>query len=193
MTDNIKLADGTLIDVESGKRTVSTEINRAFSDETKPRSAREEFTTGKRRFLDDLPLPALQSRPVAIVVSYILFGLTPSDIARILNITVDDIIRIVESTDYASFLDSVLQNVREHDTNTVRKKLNRAAEKATDRITELVDSGDEKVALIAAKDVLDRTGNRPVDVTEHRHSVDGGLTIRIINDTAAKPNIEVDL
>ena len=49
--------------------------------------------------------------------------------------------------------------------------------------------------LNAAKDLLDRAGHRAVDVVEHRHSMEGQLTIKVIKEvkTPAKmPSITID-
>jgi len=51
----------------------------------------------------------------------------------------------------------------------------------------------EEMALAAAKDILDRTNNRPVDVHEHRLMVDGGLRVEIIKRTPDNEMPTLDL
>jgi hypothetical protein len=49
--------------------------------------------------------------------------------------------------------------------------------------------------MFAAKDFLDRAGHRPADIVEHRHRMDGGLTIEIIrkdkDDVAPMIDMEI--
>lgn len=190
----IKLHDGTLIDPVSGRSVVPTEINKSFSDEpessTLHSGRRGASITGvDRRYLDDLPTTPPQSRAVAIVAAYSLFGLHELDISKILNTPVSDIQAILASEPYDKFLDAMLQNIREHDKDAVRKKLNKAAKDAATKIVDLVESPDERVALSASKDVLDR-----VSKDDGRHVANnGGLTIRIVDDRDNVANVEVSI
>jgi len=195
----ITLADGTLIDARSGKRAVATEINKAFSDRPETSSLRRtqpEFENATRRYLDDLPTEPSQSRAVAVIAGYTLFGLSPADIAEILKIEMDIVVGIIESDAYNLFLEAILQNVREHDRNKLRKILNDKATKAVTKITDLVSSADEKVALKAAQDVLNRVaGDGLSDSTKTNSNNGGGLTIRIIDERdnpLDKVKVEID-
>lgn len=188
---DIRLADGTFISTEDGKRTVNTEVNQLYTDGAVNPVPSNDFAVGTRRFLDDLPMPFLQSKPVAIVAAYSMFGLTVGDISRILNVPPHELNAIRNSEDYIRFMDSVLQNVREHDTNKVRKKLTKNAKYAASKVVALMDSESEKIALAAAQDVLNRTGHKASDTVEHKHSMDGGITIRVIKDTKTPTTIDV--
>ena len=57
---------------------------------------------------------------------------------------------------------------------------------------DLLDSDSESTRGVAAKDVLDRAGQRPVDVVEHRHKMEGGLTIEYVEKKDDIPTIDVD-
>jgi hypothetical protein len=190
----MRLGDGTLIDTASGQRVVSTDINEAFADtvetqKLKNARARASFGEGKRRYLDDLPLPADQSRAVALVSAYTLFGLNTADIAFIVKTSTDIIEQIKQTKGFVEFIDAMLANVREHDQDKVRKKINDSAIKAAEKITELVQSHDEKVSLSAARDVLDRhTGATGTPANGSAT----GLVIRIIDDRD-NPNTKVDV
>lgn len=189
---NLKLATGELINTQSGKRTVGTDINKAFTiTEEKDLKSSKDLKMVTRRFLDDLPVPPLQSRPIAIVLGYSSFGLNDADIASILSITAADVRSIRESDEYSKFLEGVLQNIREHDANVVRKKLNKEAENAATKIANLVDYPDAKVALAAAKDILDRNNIKGTEIVEHRH--EGAITFRYIDDAEKKTSKEVDV
>jgi hypothetical protein len=187
----IRLADGTLIDTRTGKAAPSTEINKAFSDAPSSSLVRGKGLDGVgRRYLDDLPTTPIQSRAVAIILAYTVFGLHEIDIAKILNTPVDNVKSVQESEPYARFLEAVLANIRDHDQDKIRKKINKAAEKAADKIVELSSSPDEKVALTASKDILDR-----VDRVGDRNGIGSiaGITIRIIDDRTEDHPVEVNI
>lgn len=194
----MRLGDGTLIDVRTGKRVVNTEINKAFSDA--PQSSiltqtktQPSYEVGARRYLDDLPLPPTQSRAVAVVAAYKFFGLSDADIAHTLSTTTENVRAVCDSEAYSTFVDAILQNVREHDLDKVRKKINDAALTAANRITQMVDSRDEKIALTASKDVLDRAANGAY-TADQGTGRQGSLTIRIIDDREnAMDKIKVDI
>lgn len=194
----ITLADGTLIDARSGKRTVATEINKAFSDRPETSSLKRtqpQYEGSSRRYLDDLPTGASQSRAVAVIAGYTLFGLSSADIADILKIDMDTVVGIIESDAYNLFLEAILQNVREHDRNKLRKILNDKANSAVTKITDLVGSKDEKVALKAAQDVLNRVAGDGLSDSTKTNNNGGGLTIRIIDERdnpLDKVKVEID-
>jgi hypothetical protein len=190
----VRLHDGTLIDPITGRSVVPTEINKVFSDEPQS-SALHSGRKGaaisgvSRRYIDDLPTTPPQSRAVAIVAAYSLFGLHEIDISRILNTSISDVQAIIASDPYDKFMDAMLQNIREHDRDAVRKQLNKAAKNAVKKVVELVESPDEKVALSASKDVLDRVSKQ--DNQQHMNT--SGLTIRVIDDRESSANIEVSI
>ena len=56
-----------------------------------------------------------------------------------------------------------------------------------------MDSDNETTRMSAAKDVLDRAGQRPADVIEHKHKMEGGLTIEYVEKKDDIPTINIDL
>lgn len=194
----MRLADGTLINTKTGERTVSTQINEAFSDKLETsldtRSRKPPAIEGlHKRFLDDLPTnnPS-SSRAVALIASYTIFGLHEADIAFVCNIDVDLVRQIQDSAAYHKYVEGLLQNIREHDSDKIRKRINSAAMGAAEKIANLTRSADEKVALAASKDVLDRNDNYNGNVNNGGNS-SNSLTIRIIddrNDAADKIKVE---
>lgn len=181
----MRLGDGTLIDTKTGKRVVSTEVNKAFSDKpetsmlTKQARKAPAFEGATRRFLDDLPTNLGESRAVAVIAAYTIFGLAEIDIATSLNITVEMVEAVQRSEAYTKFVDAMLQNIREHDQDKIRKKINKAAFQAADKITKFVDHPDSKIAFAAAKDVLDRAAANGDTAAKASAS---SLTIRIVDD-----------
>jgi hypothetical protein len=130
---------------------------------------------------------------VAIVAAYKTFGLSDADIAHVLGSTSDNVRAVVESVAYVQFMEAILQNVREHDNDKVRKLINDQAFAAAKRVVALKDSHDEKVALSASKDLLDRASGGAYS-TDPNRNVGNHLTIRIIDDrNNPVNNIEVDI
>ena len=67
---------------------------------------------------------------------------------------------------------------RPKDENQVRNLARQHSRRALERLIELIDSEDPRVALAAAKEVLDRAYGKPKQEDDRDH--DGGLTIRIV-------------
>lgn len=190
----MRLADGTLIDTATGKRVSRTDINETFADtpeseRLKAARARASFGEGKRRYLDDLPLPGDQSRAIAIIAAYSVFGLNVADIAYVARTTVDVVNEVKNTRAFADFIDAMLSNVREHDKDKVRKRVDDTALRAVEKVAQLVGSEDEKVALSASKDILDRHSGV---ATSGNGAATGGLVIRVIDDRN-NPSSKVDV
>lgn len=193
---HIALADGTLIDAHTGKRTVSTEINKAFSDKPKTSmlksASSSNFDGGTRRFIDDLPVPPNQSRAIAIIAAYSVFGLSAADISYVIGVELEVVEAILTSDGYNKFMEGVLQNIREHDKDVVRRKINEAASRAVETITDIAEKGSPALKLKASMDILDRHSDNVSGANGKSNSA--GLTIRIVDDRANPiDKVEVDI
>lgn len=190
----MRLADGTLIDTASGQKVTKTELNKAWADtpeseKLRAAKAKVSFGEGRRRYLDDLPLPADQSRAIALVAAYHIFGLNTADIAYVVRTEIEKVEEIKATRAFVDFIEAMLGNVREHDRDKVRKKINDTAIQAVEKVAKLVSSDDEKVALTASRDVLDRHAGTAAN---GGGSNAGGLVIRIIDDRD-NPSTKVDV
>ena len=87
----------------------------------------------------------------------------------------------------AEFIDSVVRNDLDH----VRNLFVINSQVAAARVIAEVNNVEPEVALRASKDVLDRAGHRPADVVEHRHLVEGGLTIEYVDKKKPTPEIDI--
>lgn len=195
----IRLKDGTLINVETGQRILETRVNKNFSDistvapTATPAKTQSSYDGGRRRFIDELPVPAPQSKAIAIIAGYAIFGLHVNDIAFIINEDVERVQAVIDTEEYTKFLDCMLANIREHDQDKVRKRINDAAEDAAKKITQLVSDPDPKVALSASKDVLDRASDGAYSAGGGQNK-SAGLTIRVVRDADhATDKVEVEL
>jgi hypothetical protein len=86
----------------------------------------------------------------------------------------------------------IVHNIIESDNEGVRDMLSRGGVLAASRVLEGLNSANEAHQLASAKDILDRGGHRPADVVEHRHKVEGGLTIEHVKrEDQAIPVIDI--
>ena len=143
-----------------------------------------------RRTAEDLPAPPGAMNGVSLVLTYTLFGLDDLSIAIVTDLSVDAIKRIRASAVYTEMYAAVSEGMQASETNQVRDILAQAAQGAANRIVDQVNSTNADVSFRAAKDILDRSGNRPVDTVVHKHEVDGEMRIRYIEPENDLPTID---
>lgn len=187
----LKLADGTLI-LPNGR--VQKELRDSDMVAIPSNTEARRLVAKTRRRLSDLPAIPRQMNVISVVVTYTMLGISDEEIAIATELSAEQIKTIKTSEVYASVSLDIAKNIVAQDTDAVRTRLEAAAHSAADKVVTLMDSPDDKVALGAIKDVLDRAGHRPVDVVEHRHSMDGGLVIRVIkqDNTVKMPELTID-
>ncbi len=173
-SDPLVLADGTIISVDDG--SVVPDEPELVVEVPNTEQLQRELTIARTR-IADLPVPPQQMNSLSIIIGYTLFGVTDSDIAKLLHIDVEQLGRIKTSDSYETVRDGIIDNIIKSDMNDVRDMFARNSVSAANRMNNLLNSESEGVQLSAAKDILDRAGHRPVDVVEHNHKMEGGLTI----------------
>lgn len=142
------------IEVRGGKRFVSLP--------SRDEALQRVHATLKR--VVDLPAPPDQSNPIAVVLSYELFGLSVEETAIAMSLPTGAVVAIKSSEHYADFKSTVLENIRNTTNDAVTKMFEEHASNAAKRVVDLVDSPSGVVALSAAKQVLDRSqGSRAQD------------------------------
>jgi hypothetical protein len=147
-----------------------------------------------KKRISDLPVPVGKMNLISLVLSYTMFGVRDEEIGHALGLEPTQITRIKETSSYVDIQKEITDNILKADSQTIRGMFVQGSTRAVGRLTELVESDDENVALSALKDVLDRAGHRPADVHEHRHSVQGGLVIEYVDrksDEQSLPSITV--
>lgn len=178
--DSLTLADGTVIDKSSGN--VLPDDNDYVPVPSNMEIQRDIVASHKR--LHDLPLPPEKMNIVSVVLVYSLMGITEEDIATTLRVD-EDIIRNIKTSDvYASIKKEFVNAIIENDLDNVRDMFTSASHTAARSMVEMLESNNEATKMSAAKDILDRAGHRPVDVIEHKHKIEGGLTIEVVKKTA---------
>lgn len=183
----LRLADGTLIDAVTGRIVNDAGEGDAAGDTRPPRfievptsmDAVAEVTRVRKR-VADLPLPPKSMNAVSLVAMYYLFGLSDVDIAHVTGLTTAQVGSLRTHDAFDALIGEARRNVLAEDGGQVRSLLEKNAIGAAQRVVSLLNSYDEKVQVVAAKDILDRAGHRPADVVEHRHKVEGGLRIEYV-------------
>lgn len=182
------LADGTKVfptHVEAPQKVKLVEVptNRQAID----------LVVGTRRKLNELPELPRTLNAISVVLSYSLFGLDDDEIALACGITVPQLERIREQPTYKKMYEGIIETILEAETNEVRSIFVQHSRKAATRIVQAIDD-EGGTGMLAAAQVLDRSGHRPADVVEHRHRIDGGLVIEIIRKDDSKiPVIDMEL
>lgn len=136
--------------------------------------------TYKRRRLADLPVPKENMNFLSVVLSYHMLGISNRDISIVLGVSEKRIEAVLLTDAFINLQKELTKQLLERDGDQIRTMFVQGAKKAASVVTDLLDSNDDGIALSAAKDLLDRGGHRPADIVEHRHRVEGGLTINFI-------------
>ena len=144
-----------------------------------------------RKRISDLPVPPNQMNTLSIIISYSLFGIVDDDISMTLAIPIEQLTVIKSSDAYKSLQNQFIKNILESDSSDVRSLFVQKSNQAAQTMFSLMNSNNEATRGSAAKDILDRAGQRPVDVIEHRHKMEGGLTIEYVEKNDDIPIIDI--
>lgn len=177
-TEPLVLADGTRIDPSSG-RVIKEKKPTQFVEVPSQREA-QRLVTNARRVASDLPAPPQQMNAISLVVMYTMYGLDDKNIALVTSLSEKQIGNIKMTDAYDTMYQQVTKTILDTDTDDVRNLIQAGARTAAHKVMESMDSENEVLAFKAAQDILDRSGHRPADVVEHKHSMTGGLTIEYI-------------
>jgi len=179
VNEPLVLADGTIINPLDG--TVMVPENAKELVEVPTDRQAVSTVTSIRKRISDLPVPPAQMNVVTVILSYSLMGLSDNDIARCVGIPLERVKAIKLTDVYSDVHAALVEQMVAAEQENVRMLLNQGAMSAAKMITSLINSDDDKIALAASRDILDRDGHRPADVVEHRHKIDGGLTITYVD------------
>lgn len=185
-TDPLILADGTIINPVDGS-VVDDEV---LVEVPNTEQIKREIVTARKR-LSDLPVPPGQMNTISVIISYTLFGVNDNDISLALCIPIEQIEVIKKSDAYSLIQQQFVDSIIESDLSDVRGMFVEKSRTAAKKMVGLLDSESEATQIIAAKDILDRAGHRPVDVIEHRHKMEGGLTIEYVEKKDDVPIIDI--
>jgi hypothetical protein len=185
-TEPLVLADGTKISPIDGSVVVEDALVEVPNSEAMQREI-----TATRLRISDLPMPPQQMNTLSVILSYTLQGVSDNDIATLLHVQPEQITNIKESDGYRELQTTIIKNIMESDSSDIRNLFVEKSKFAANKMFSLVDSQNETTAMSAAKDVLDRSGQRPVDVIEHRHKMEGGLVIQYVEANNEVPLVNI--
>lgn len=136
----------------------------------------------RRKSIADLPKPPSEMNTVSLLIFYEMLGLSDAALVEILTpLDLPEINAIRLMQVYKESLALVVDRVKEFETKQVRQELEKHALAAVDTIVDIMKTAEKAGhKLAAAKDILDRGGYRPNDVVEHKHSMQGGLKIEVV-------------
>lgn len=174
------LADGTKIDPSTGA-VIKEDPAEPKKIEVPTNRKAQDLVVSTRRSLVDLPEPPKTMNGIAVVLAYTLMGLSDDEIGVAVGASIQAIKQIKRTDAFKSSLENLIEGALEADEGSVRTIFHQHAASAAGKVVELMTSENEQLALRASQDVLDRSGNRPVDVVQHRHSMEGELRIRYIS------------
>jgi hypothetical protein len=130
---------------------------------------------------------------LSVVISYSLFGISDEDISSALLIPLEQLQTIKSSDEYTNLQGQFIKNILESDLSDVRGLFVERSRSAANLMIDTLENNEVGLGtrLGVAKDVLDRAGHRPADVIEHRHKMEGGLTIEYVEKKDDIPTIDI--
>jgi hypothetical protein len=182
LVDVLTLADGTEIDTSTGRPYTpngSTEVEPTYVQVPNYADTQRQIVAARTR-IADFPVPPKAMTSVGIVLFYSMLGISDEEMSSITGLTEDQIGRIRVSDTYSTIYQDFLDKIIDHDMDDVRTMFVKGSKAAAGRMMSLMNSESEGIQIAAAKDILDRSGQRPADVVEHRHKIDGGLVIEVV-------------
>lgn len=179
MTQQLTLADGTVINTSTG-RPVSNSVPPGYVEVPRHSDAQKEVMRVRKR-LADLPDVPEKMNVISVIAAYYLFGLEDWEIAHAVGCTEKQVGNIKMTTPFTEMIDIMRQNIVDGEAEDVRAMLAEGARTGARVMLDAMHSASEQTRVVAAKDVMDRAGFRPADVVEHKHRIEGGLTIEYVS------------
>lgn len=176
-TEPLILDDGTQIDPMDGSIIPTQEVG--LTEVPSHTEIQKSIVVARKR-ISELPLPPKQMNIMSVIIGYTLFGINDEDIATLISVTPEQLGNIKSSDAYIEVRDTFVNNIIDSDSDNVRSLFSQQSIVAANKITSLLNSDSASVSMMAAKDVLDRAGHRPADTINHKHTLEGGLTIRYV-------------
>ena len=178
------LADGTQISPQSGK-PIMDEQEETYIEVPNYADTQRQIVTARTR-VADFPLPPSQMTSIGIILFYSMLGVSDDEISSLTGLKPDQVGKMRISDSYMEIQKQFLASIVNNDMEDVRTLFVQGSRNAASRMVGLMDSESESIQIAAAKDILDRAGQRPADVIEHRHRMENSLRIEIVK----KDNLE---
>lgn len=197
----IRLTDGTLIDPLTRQPVVPP--SPATQDDAPsvdvegdgvgfPDPCNSTIAPLSRRSILDLTLTSQQMAVVNNVLVYTLWGLPDDEIAIQCGCTVGDVYTVRDLSEYTKMRDALIDGVRASYTASAHGVISKHAAAAATIIAATLKSPSKRMQFDAARDILDRSGHRPVDHSSVSINLNKGtddqLVIRVVRE-ADRPHI----
>lgn len=190
----VRLADGTLIDpltrqpvIPSPPQDDTSPVDGSGDDGiTLASPSNDTIVPLARRSLLDLTLNPQQMAVVNNVLVYSMWGLPDDEIAIQCDCTLEDVLVVRELNEYVTMRDALIAGVRASYTATAHGVISQHAVTAAKTIVTALKSNSKKLQMEAAKDILDRSGHRPIDHAQVNINLNKGaddqLVIRVVRE-----------
>lgn len=191
-TKVVKTDDGKTIIKTAEDQEAEAELEAIMSNVLDDDPENEVPIETYQRTLADIPNDAAQMKPIMLVLAYVMWGLDAASLARHLDLEVEQVETIMNTDLFSRMKKETLEAIRYAEASSIHGYLSNKALTAAQVIASKLSSKNDDIAMAAAKDVLDRSGYRPVDRTEHVMKFEDEMRIVVIKDKQS-PNIEVKL
>lgn len=198
---HLPLANGLIIDTTTGQAMVpSTAPDATIQQQTARhgQSAKSATTNGRdrnnrdiRRGLVDLPADVKAVTTVGAVWLYHMLGISDAEICEALGLRMSQV-DMIKGLQLFTQVDNIIkENLATLDHNDVQKRINNMSGNALDKLEDILEDDDAKPATKSRilMNMLDRGGFSARQIMEHRHTLDGSLTIRHIREVAQPKNM----
>lgn len=154
----------------------------------------QRLVSNTQRKLLDMPGTPAQLNGWAAVLVYTASGIDDKEIALALRLTPSQVRSIKQQPGYLELERNMIAAVKEQTAEAVQDILSQGEVKAANRVVQLVDTVDEKVALAAANSILDRRGHKAAEKIDIRAQMLNTFRIEVVDKREnAAPVIDMEL
>ena len=197
----LPLANGIVIDTATGQALrPTTEPDAVIDKQTRKHkqppsdaaiAGRDRNNRVIRRGLVDLPADVKAITSVGVVWLYYTLGINDAEIAEATGMKLSQV-DMIKGLQLFTQVDRLLkENLAALTHEDVQARINAMSSSALDGLEDVLADEDTKPATRSRiyMNMLDRGGFSPKQVMEHKHSLDGALTIRHVRDVAQPKNL----
>lgn len=183
-TTPMQLADGTVL--------VPSVVSTFQRNEVLSNSAAQRLVSSTRRKLVEMPALPKQLNSFSALLVYTMSGLGDDEISIATGFTREQIAWMRSQAAYEQLQSYMIEAVREQAQADVKSILVKGTTRAANRVVELIDSEDDKVAFAAAKDLLDRDGHKAAEKVDIRAAMLNTFRIEVVDKREAAPIIDME-
>lgn len=153
----------------------------------------QRLVSNTRRKLVDLPALPKQMNAYAAILVYSASGLSHAEIAVATGFSAEQVKALQEHPAYQQLERYIFDAVREQSKEDVVAILADKERRAAERVGELVDSADEKVALAASNSILDRRGHNAKQQIDIRAEMMNTFRIEYVDRRGEPQTIDMEV